>query len=137
MTDIAMKQAMRDKFAAGEFGVPDIPAYLALFCAIANETPDVQDEVGGWDRRVQFDLAGGEPVWMIIEGEHFEAGPGQIENPDLTLRLSAQEAARMFCGEKDAKASYQTGALQIEGAIPDALRLQSVLGIVNEEIEYA
>ncbi len=137
MTDIVTKQAMRDKFAEGEFGVPDIPDYLALFCAIANETPDVQDEVAGWDRRVQFDLTGGEPVWMTVEGGRFEAGSGQIENVDLTLRLSPQEAARMFCGEKDAKASYQTGALEVEGAIPDALRLQSVLGIVNEEIEYA
>ncbi len=135
--EAATKLDMRAKFAEGEFGVPDIPAYLALFCAIANETSDVQDEVDGWDRIIQFDLAGGEPVWMRVEGGRFAAGPGQAENPDLVLHLAADEAARMFCGEKDAKASYQTGALQIDGAIPDALRLQSVLGIVNEEIEYA
>ncbi len=137
MADIVTKQAMRGKFAEGDFVVADIPAYLALFCAVANETPDVQDEVDGWDRKIQFDLAGGDPYWMTVGGGHFDAGPGQIEAADLTLHLAAREAARMFSGEKDAKASYQTGALQIDGAIPDALRLQSVLGIVNEEIEYA
>ncbi len=136
MVNKTTKLQMRDKFAESEFGVTDVPAYLALFCAIGNETPDVQDEVAAWDRTIQFDLAGGEPYWMVVKGSHFEAGPGLIGAPDLTLHLSAQEAARMFCGEKDAKASYQTGALQIDGAIPDALRLQFVLGIVNEEIEY-
>jgi hypothetical protein len=45
-------------------------------------------------------------------------------------------AAQLFSGAKDAKAAYMAGHLKIEGAIPDALKFQNILTIVNEEIEY-
>ena len=45
-------------------------------------------------------------------------------------------AAQLFSGAKDAKAAYMAGQLKIDGPIPDALRFQEILTIVNEEIEY-
>ncbi len=136
MVDTDLKATIHEKIENGELGPADIPAYLRLFCQIGSATDDIQDEVSGWNRRIQFKLDGPENVWIAVDAGKFTDGAGELENPDLILTISAVNAARMFAGEKDAKAAYMTGALKIDGKIPDALKLQTVLGIVNEEIEY-
>ncbi len=136
MIDAELKSTIHEKIESGDFGPSDIPAYLKLFCQVGGETGDVQDEVAGWDRKIQFQLEGSDGVWIAVEGGQFTDGAGALENPDLVLALTPQNAALMFAGQKDAKAAYMAGALKITGKIPDALKLQIVLGIVNEEIEY-
>ncbi len=136
MIDAELKANIHEKIESGDFAPADIPAYLKLFCQIGEATDDVQDEVAGWDRKIQFQLQEGDNVWITVEGGKFAEGAGALENPDLVLTLSPQNAALMFAGQKDAKVAYQTGALKITGKIPDALKLQTILGIVNEEIEY-
>ncbi len=136
MIDTELKASIHEKIESGEFAPADIPAYLNLFCQISSATDDVQDEVAGWDRKIQFQLEGADNVWIAVEGGQFTDGAGTLENPDLVLALSPANAAQMFAGQKDAKAAYMAGALKITGKIPDALKLQTILGIVNEEIEY-
>ncbi len=136
MIDAELKAAIHEKIESGDFSPSDIPDYLNLFCQVGSETGDVQDEVAGWDRKIQFHLEGSDGVWIAVEGGLFKDGAGTLENPDLILALTPQNAAQMFAGQKDAKAAYMAGALKITGKIPDALKLQTVLGIVNEEIEY-
>ncbi len=136
MIDAELKAAMHEKIESGDFAPVDIPVYLKLFCQIASGTGDVQDEVAGWDRKIQFQLEGADNVWIAVEGGQFTNGAGALENPDLVLTLSPQNAAQMFSGQKDAKVAYTAGLLKITGKIPDALKLQTILGIVNEEIEY-
>ncbi len=136
MIDAELKTTMHEKIESGDFAPADIPAYLKLFCQIASATGDVQDEAAGWDRKIQFQLEGADNVWIAVQGGQFDEGAGAVENPDLILALTAQNAALMFSGQKDAKVAYQAGALKITGKIPDALKLQTILGIVNEEIEY-
>ncbi len=136
MIDAELSASIHEKIESGDFAPADIPAYLKLFCQISSATEDVQDEVAGWDRKIQFQLDGADNVWIAVEGGQFAEGAGVLENPDLILALSAQNAAQMFAGQKDAKVAYQAGALKITGKIPDALKLQTILSIVNEEIEY-
>ncbi len=136
MIDPELKSTIHEKIESGDFAPADIPAYLKLFCQIGSATSDVQDEVAGWDRKIQFQLDGAADAWLTVAGGAFTEGAGWIGNPDLILSLAPENAARMFSGEKDAKATYMSGQLKIEGKIPDALKLQTILGIVNEEIEY-
>ncbi len=136
MIDTELKTTIHEKIESGDFAPTDIPAYLKLFCQIGSATGDVQDEVASWDRKIQFQLEGADNVWLTVQGGQFAEGAGVLENPDLVLTLSPQNAAQMFSGQKDAKVAYTTGLLKITGKIPDALKLQTILGIVNEEIEY-
>ncbi len=136
MIDAELKTTIHEKIESGDFAPGDIPAYLKLFCQVGSATEDVQDEVANWDRKIQFQLEGAGSVWIAVAGGQFTDGAGALENPDLVLTLSPQNAAQMFAGQKDAKAAYMSGALKITGKIPDALKLQTILGIVNEEIEY-
>lgn len=136
MVDTDLKARIHGRIEEGELGVADIPDYLALLAQVATETGDVTDLVDGWDRRIQLRLDGGEDAWVAVEGGAFTAGMGAVDDPQLTLALTAPLAAQLFAGEKDAKAVYMAGQLKIDGAIPDALKFQEILSIVNEEIEF-
>jgi putative sterol carrier protein len=136
MVDTDLKARIHGLIDEGDFGIAEIPDYLALFAQVASETGDVTDQVGGWDRRIQFRLDGADDAWITVAGGAFAAGLGDLDAPDLTLTISASTAAQLFSGAKDAKAAYMAGQLKIDGPIPDALRFQEILTIVNEEIEY-
>jgi putative sterol carrier protein len=136
MVDKDLKARIHGLIDEGEFGVGDIPDYLALFAQVATETGDVTDAVDGWDKRIQLRLDGADDAWITVAGGAFTTGAGDVDAPELTLSLTASMAAQLFSGAKDAKAAYMAGQLKIDGPIPDALRFQEILTIVNEEIEY-
>jgi putative sterol carrier protein len=131
-----LKETLNDKIQEGEFDVVDIPAYLSLFCELGNEIDELQEEVEGWERRVNFALDGAEPRWLVIEDGRFSTGAGLLEDANLVLKLDAFNAAQIFAGDLDAKAAYMSGALKVEGELPDAVKMQTLIEIVGEEIEY-
>lgn len=136
MINEEIKETLNEKIQEGEFDVADIPAYLTLFCQMGNEVEDLQEEVEGWDRRIQFELDGLGTYWLTIQDGEFSGGEGPQEDANLTLILAASEAALVFAGDKDAKAAYMSGGLKVKGDLPDAIKVQSLIEIVAEEIEY-
>ena len=131
-----VKEALNEKIEEGEFDVADIPAYLALFCEMGNEVEELQEEVEGWERRINFVLDGANSHWIIIEDGRFATGEGNLDDANLVLMLDAVNAAQVFAGDMDAKAAYMSGALKVEGELPDAVKMQTLIEIVGEEIEY-
>jgi putative sterol carrier protein len=136
MINEELKAALKEKIDAGEFDFADIPAYLTLFCEMGNEVGDLQDEVEGWDRRINFVLAGVNPHWITIEDGRFTTGEGSLEDANLVLILDAANAALVFTGDLDARAAFMSGALKVEGELPDAVKMQTLIEIAGEEIEY-
>ncbi len=131
-----LKESLNEKIQDGEFDVEDIPAYLSLFAEMGNEVEDLQDEVEDWNRRIVFDMAGLGKHWIVIEDGQFSTGEGGLDDANVTLTISAIDAAQVFAGDKDAKAAYMSGALKVDGDLPDAVKVQTLIEIVAEEIEY-
>ncbi len=131
-----LKELLNEKIQEGEFDVADIPNYLELFAQMGNEVEDLQDEVEDWNRHVLFKLDGLGSYWLSVQNGRFSNGEGEKEDANLTLIMPAQEAAMVFAGDKDAKAAYMSGSLKIEGDLPDAIKIQTLIEIVGEEIEY-
>ena len=73
---------------------------------------------------------------IVIEDGQFSTGEGGLDDADVTLTISAMDAAQVFAGDKDAKAAYMSGALKVDGDLPDAVKVQTLIEIVAEEIEY-
>ncbi|NCF69677.1 MAG: hypothetical protein GWP61_27330 [Chloroflexi bacterium] len=136
MINEEVKEILNEKIQEGEFDVVDIPAYLTLFCEMGNEIEDLQEEVEDWNRRIHLLLEGLGTFWITVEDGRFATGEGAVENPNLVLTMSAVDAAQVFAGDKDAKAAYMSGALKVEGELPDAVKMQTLIDIVVEEIEY-
>lgn len=136
MINEQLKESLNEKIQDGEFDVADIPAYLTLFCEMGNEVEDLQDEVEDWSRRIVFDLDGLGKYWLVVEEGAFSMGDGALDGANLTLSMAALDAAMIFAGDKDAKAAYMSGALKVDGDLPDAVKIQTLIEIVAEEIEY-
>jgi putative sterol carrier protein len=130
-----LKQSLAKKISEGEFTASDLPDFLTLFCEICNESEDIQSEAKAWNTKLQIDITDGDKFWLTIADGNFSCGSGEIETPDTTLRTSADVAARVFTGDKDATAAYMEGSLKIDGKTTDALKLRGVIGNVLDQLQ--
>jgi putative sterol carrier protein len=133
--DQNLRKSLAAKIDEGEFGVADIEAYLSLFAAVGNENDDLKEEVEDWNRTVVLALAEGDAYWISVKDGAFAAGKGTKEGAELTLRAKGATIAAILCGEKDATMAYTSGSLKIDGKLPDAVKVRSLIGLVREEIE--
>ena len=132
-----LKEQLNEKIQAGEFSVVDIPRYLELFARLGNEVEDMQDEAEDWNRTVLFKLDELGTYWLTVKDGRFDIGEGEPEHVDFTLTMPAQEAVSIFTGDHDAEAAFMSGMLRIEGNLQDAIKINSLLEILAEEVEYA
>jgi putative sterol carrier protein len=84
---------------------------------------------------MQLDLQGAESFWLKFNDGTVELGSGKLEGANTVLTLAGDTAAAVFTGEKDATAAYTAGQLSVEGDLPDAIKLRTIIEIVREEIE--
>ena len=89
----------------------------------------------GWDCIVEFELSGVGSFWIQVQDGKFTNGTGSNPDASLHLSLSAEAAAQIFIGEKDAESMLNSGELKLTGDFPDAARFHEILEIVLEEIE--
>jgi putative sterol carrier protein len=135
MLNEELRQRLAKKISEGEFTSADLPDFLTVFCEMCNESEEVQSEVKAWNAKLQLDITDGDKFWLTIANGNFTCGSGEIEAPDTSLRTSGDVAARVFTGEKDATAAYMEGSLKIDGKLPEALKLRSIIGIVLDRLQ--
>jgi putative sterol carrier protein len=130
------KETLTQKIQNGEFQAADFSDYFKVFCHLGNTLEDLQDEVEGWDRKIQIDLDGSGCYWISIEEGEFTTGEGKIEGTHLTLSAAADAAVKVFSGEQDGEAAFLSGALKINGDLPDAIKFHELLELVIDEVDY-
>ncbi len=130
-----LKKTFKQKIQDSKVEATDLADFFMVICQLVNDINDIQDEAAGWDCKIQFNLEGAGHFWISVSAGKFSTGEGEIENANLTLALTAREAAQIFTGEKDAEAALKSGALKIHGDLPDAIKFYEVLELVLEEIE--
>jgi len=130
-----LKESLAKKISEGEFTAADLPDFLTVFCELCNESEDVQDEAEGWNTKLLLDITDADKFWLTVTDGKFNCGKGDVEAPDTTLRTSGDVAARVFSGEKDATSAYMEGSLKVDGKLPDALKLRSIIGVVIEKLQ--
>ena len=136
MNDSQLKETLKNKMENGEFTVADIPTFFQVFSYLGNEIEDLQEEVEDWNCVIEFEMAGLGTYWLAIKDVQFSTGEGPHADTRLRLILTADDAAKVFSGERDAEAAFTSGELKIEGDLPDAFKLHELIELVLEEIEY-
>ncbi len=136
MIDVELKESLNQKIQVGEFGVADFANFLTIFCQLGNNIADLQDEVEDWNRKVQITLGEIGSYWIAVKNGKFATGEGKIDDANLTLNAAAEVAARVFSGEQDGETAFLSGALKVQGDLPDAIKFYELLELVIEEIEY-
>jgi putative sterol carrier protein len=133
--DVALKDMILDKIDEGSFTTEDLKDYFTVLTQICNNTEDIQDEVEGFDRTFLFRINGRPVAWLSIRDKRFEVGSDGIEGPDVTLDMTEEVAIGLFSGQIDPTAAYMNGDLKVDGVINDAVALQNILNLFQEEME--
>jgi len=131
-----LKETLNKKIQNGEFQAGDFSDYFKVFCHLGNTVEDLQDEVEGWNRKIQIDMDGSGCYWISIDNGEFTTGEGIIDDAHLILSASAAATVKVFSGELDGEAAFLSGALKVSGDLPDAIRFHEMIELVIEEIEY-
>ncbi len=89
------------------------------------------EKAEGVNAVIQYHLSGeGGGSWVIrIADGTCTVEEGVAENPDLTLRMDAEDYVDLITGKLDPMTAFMTGKLQLEGDFTLATRLQSFFGL--------
>ncbi len=126
---------IQKKIDDGTFSAADFQGFWQNFVEMANDSDEVQDETEDWDKKIQFDIGGSADFWIKTKNGQFSMGQGKIEDPDVSMRISEDDAIKMFTGQLDNTDAYLSGKLKIEGSMDDAQKFGSITQIIRDELE--
>ncbi|MEM1657975.1 MAG: SCP2 sterol-binding domain-containing protein [Candidatus Jordarchaeales archaeon] len=101
---------------------------------IAAKNEDIQAEIEGWDRILQFNIEGAQPFYVQTKNGKLTIHQGTHQNPDLTFEASKETILAILKGELDATSAYMSGDLKITGPLPDAVKFRTILEIARDEL---
>ena len=86
------------------------------------------EKADGIDATILFDLSGdnGGMFWFKISGGLIEHGEGEISEPAMTLKASADDWYAVSTGQLNAMQAFMTGKLKILGDMSLAMKLQTM-----------
>jgi alkyl sulfatase BDS1-like metallo-beta-lactamase superfamily hydrolase len=92
-----------------------------------------QPERPGASARMQYVVTGAPEgdvryFWLLENGKLIESGVGDIEDPEITLTQSYEDAVAIQKGELDANAAFMQGRVKVTG---NMAKLMSLLPITN------
>jgi len=87
-------------------------------------------KVAGTNAAYLFDLTGdgGGPYHIVLQDGSGEAGPGAVENPNVTFTMSAGDLVGLRTGKLDGTMAFMSGKLKIKGDMGLAMKLQTFFG---------
>ncbi|MDP9387970.1 MAG: SCP2 sterol-binding domain-containing protein [Actinomycetota bacterium] len=92
-----------------------------------------QPERPGASARIQFVVNGGPEgdvhyFWVLENGKLLESGLGELDDAEITLTESYDDAVKIQKGELDLNAAFMQGRVKVTGNMP---KLMSMLPIAN------
>ena len=135
--DEELKQKLIDKIENDDFGEEDLADFLNLFCQMANEVDDIQDEISGdfENKTLQFYIPGFKDFILRIVDKKFTIEDGVTDQWDSSIKTNSDNFAKLMTGKKDGNSLYMAGELEGHGGLPNIIRFQKVLQIILEELD--
>jgi putative sterol carrier protein len=75
-------------------------------------------------------------IFMKIEDGKFTAGEGEVDDPDLTIKMAEETFMKMATGDLDAMQAYMSGEVQLEGDMTKAMAIRPLMDILADEYEF-
>ncbi|MBW3555731.1 MAG: SCP2 sterol-binding domain-containing protein [Actinobacteria bacterium] len=90
-----------------------------------------QPERPGATARMQYVVTGGPDgdihfYWVLEDGKLIENNAGILDDPELTLTQSYEDAKKIQTGELDAQAAFMQGRIKVEGNMAKLLALMPI-----------
>ena len=100
-----------------------------IFKGIGDRLTQNPEKIKGMTASFQFDLAGegGGLYHVEIKDGTPSVGTGALENPGVTISMSAADFQEMVAGRLNSTAAFMSGRLKLKGDMGLAMKLQSIL----------
>jgi putative sterol carrier protein len=92
------------------------------YVEMANKNAEAKSVMTGWDRVVQFIVAGDDNFYIEIKGGVASFHLGVHKSPHVTMKGSADVMGKMVAGQLDATKAYFAKQYTIEGSMSDAMK---------------
>ncbi len=79
----------------------DIPFYYELYCDIAKNSNEIQEDIKGWNATIYFECGDHADHWVKIEDGTVCFGQGKIRNPEVIYKVTEDSAVKLLSGESD------------------------------------
>ena len=106
-----------------------MPTPADIFTEINNRLQADPSKAAGGNAAYQFDLSGddGGQYHIIFKDGAGEAGPGTVDNPNITISMAANDMVDMVTGKLDPTMAFMSGKIKIKGDMGLAMKLQTIL----------
>lgn len=98
----------------------------------ANRIGKARALMKGWNRKVQFDVEGVSPFYVMIQEGLASLAKGRAEKPDLIIKASNNDFRKMLRGELKFEEAFLRKKFEAIGSIHDAAIFNRIVGIVLE-----
>lgn len=128
-----LRSDLKSKLDADTFTWADIPDYLTFCQYVADNAPQVQDLIEGKELTYDFDIGDeGHVIYVLSGGElTMEASSSSPTEPDITITMEFEVLLSLIRLERTAIAAFQTGDLDFDGPLGEALNINQVIRIFN------
>jgi putative sterol carrier protein len=92
------------------------------FVDMANKNAEAKGVMTGWDRVIQFIVAGDDNFYIEIKGGAASFHLGVHKSPNVTMKGPADVFGKMVAGQLDATKAYFAKQYTIEGSMGDAMK---------------
>ena len=103
-----------------------MPTATDVFTEINERLEADPSKLAGMNAVYAFDL-NGEPYHIAIHDGKGQAGPGSVENPNITITMAPEDFVDLATGKLDGTMAFMSGKLKIKGDMGLAMKLQSIL----------
>jgi putative sterol carrier protein len=92
------------------------------YVEMANKNAEAKGVMTGWDRVVQFIVAGDDNFYIETKGGVASFHLGVHKSPHVTMKGPADVFGKMVAGQLDATKAYFAKQYTIEGSMSDAMK---------------
>ncbi len=96
---------------------------IKTFVSFANRTPAAKEIMEGWDRTIQFNLDGEDPMYVKIENGKASFHEGKAE-PNLVFRGNSELFYKVITNEIDPEEAFVSRKYEVQGPITDATKFR-------------
>ena len=86
-----IQEELINKIDSGTLSVADLNEYYKIYTKIANNSEYIQDFCKDWNATILINTESEADHWIKIEHNHFSFGMGNIDNPDVTYKIAAND----------------------------------------------
>lgn len=106
-----------------------MPTPTEIFAEINSRLEADPDRVGNTNAAYLFDLDGedGGQYHIVLRNGAGKAGPGSVDNPNITISMKSSDFADLAAGRLDGTMGFMSGKIKIKGDMQLAMKLQSIL----------